>query len=156
MKSDSTMRLRNTLSIRNKKASFEFIFLEEFVAGVSLVGTEVKSIKTNGASFTDSYCYFKDNELFLKNLHISECKLVRNNEQHEPKRDRKLLLTKRELKNLKESSLEKGLTIIPTKLFMNDKGLIKVSISLCKGKKLYDKRVSLREKEEKKNLRAII
>jgi SsrA-binding protein len=144
--------MKRNISIKNKKASFEFEFLEEFVAGIVLFGSEVKSIRNGAASFTDAYCYINNNEIFLKSLHISEYKNASYN-QHEPKRDRKLLLTKREIKKLKEKTQEKGLTIVPTKLFVNDRGLIKIIIALAKGKKLYDKRNSLRLKDDEKRMK---
>ena len=144
--------MKNSISIKNKKASFEFTFLEEFVAGIVLCGSEVKSIRNGAANFTDAYCYIKDNEIFLKNLHISEYKNTSYN-QHEPKRDRKLLLTKREIKKLKEKTQEKGLTVVPTRLFVNDRGLIKVSLALCKGKKIWDKRETLKVKDLKREIK---
>jgi SsrA-binding protein len=144
--------MKQTVSISNKKASYEFIFLEEFVAGIVLLGSEVKSIKNGAASFTDSYCYIKDEEIFLKNFHISEYKQASYN-QHEPKRERKLLLTKREIRRLAEKIKGKGLTIVPTKVFVNEKGLIKVAIALCQGKKLYDKRLAIKTKEVKREIR---
>jgi len=138
--------MKNNISIKNKKASFEFLFIEEFVAGIALVGSEVKSIRNGAVSFTDAYCYIKDGEVFVKNIHVSEYKNS-SYDQHEPKRDRKLLLTKREIKKLKSKTQEKGFTIVPTKIFVNDKGLIKLGIALAKGKKLFDKKMSLKIKE---------
>ena len=142
----------NNISIRNKKASFEFIFIEDFIAGIVLFGTEIKSIRNGAVSFSDAYCYIRDNEIFVKNLHISEYKNS-SFRQHEPKRDRKLLLTKREIRKLKEKTQEKGLTIVPSKLFINDKGLAKLEIVLAKGKKLFDKRESLKTKEDERKIR---
>jgi len=144
--------MKHNISIKNKKASFEFEFLEEFVAGIVLFGSEVKSIRNGAASFTDAYCYINNNEIFLKSLHISEYKNASYN-QHEPKRDRKLLLTKKEIKKLKEKTQEKGLTIVPTKLFVNDRGLIKVGIALAKGKKLFDKRQTLKRKDDERRMK---
>jgi SsrA-binding protein len=144
--------MKHNISIKNKKASFEFEFLEEFVAGIVLFGSEVKSIRNGAASFTDAYCYISNNEIFLKSLHISEYKNASYN-QHEPKRDRKLLLTKREIKKLKEKTQEKGLTIVPTKLFVNDRGLVKIGIALARGKKLFDKRESIKRKDEEKRMK---
>jgi SsrA-binding protein len=144
--------MKNNINIKNKKASFEFTFIEEFVAGIVLFGSEIKSIRNGAASFTDSYCYIKDGEIFLKNLHISEYKFSSYN-QHEPKRERKLLLTKREIKKLKEKTQEKGLTIVPSKLFVNEKGLVKVVIQLASGKKTQDKRQSIKERESKREIR---
>lgn len=144
--------MKNNISIKNRKASFEFLFIEEFVAGIVLLGSEVKSIRNGAASFTDSYCYIKDGEIFVKNIHISEYKNS-SYDEHEPKRDRKLLLTKKEIKRLKVKTQEKGLTIIPTKIFINERGLIKMCIALAKGKKLFDKRESLKEKDIKRDIR---
>jgi SsrA-binding protein len=144
--------MKNNISIKNKKANFEFTFIEELISGIVLSGSEVKSIRNGAASFTDSFCYIKDNEIFLKNLHISEYKNTSYN-QHEPKRERKLLLTKKEIKRLKEKTSEKGLTIVPIKLFVNERGLVKVVIALARGKKLYDKRLSLKEKDIKRDIR---
>ena len=143
--------MKKEISVKNRKASFEFTFLEEFVAGIVLFGTEVKSFRNGGASFTDCYCYIENGEIFLKNLHISEYKDSSYNKQ-EPKRIRKLLLTKKEINKLKEKTSEKGLTIIPTRIFVNERGLIKVNIALCKGKKLWDKRESLKEKDIKREI----
>lgn len=146
--------MKNNISIKNKKASFEFLFLEEFVAGIVLLGSEVKSIRNGAVSFTDAYCYIKNNEIFVKNIHISEYKNSSYN-KHEPKRDRKLLLTKREIKKLKEKTQEKGLTIVPTKIFINDKGLVKIGLALAKGKKLYDKRESIKKKDDERRMNGI-
>ncbi len=143
--------MKNHISIKNKKASFEFEFIEEFVAGIVLMGSEVKSIKNGAASFTDAYCYINNDEIFVKNLHISEYKNIRFS-QHEPKRDRKLLLTKREIKKIKSKSQEKGFTIVPTKLFVNERGMIKIGITLAKGKKLYDKRESIKKRDEERKI----
>lgn len=144
--------MKKTISIKNKKASFEFILIEELIAGIVLVGSEVKSIRNGAASFTGSYCYIKDNEIFLKNLHISEY-INSSYNQHDPKRERKLLLTKKEIKKLKEKTQEKGLTIVPVKIFINERGLIKVIIALAKGKKLFDKRESLKAKDIKREIK---
>lgn len=143
--------MKNHISIKNKKASFEFEFIEEFVAGIVLMGSEVKSIKNGAASFTDAYCYINNDEIFVKNLHISEYKNIRFS-QHEPKRDRKLLLTKREIKKIKSKSQEKGFTIVPTKIFVNERGIIKIGIALAKGKKLYDKRESIKKRDEERKI----
>lgn len=143
--------MKNFISIKNKKASFEFEFIEEFVAGIVLLGSEVKSIKNGAASFTDAYCYINNDEIFVKNLHVSEYKNIRFS-QHEPKRDRKLLLTKREIKKIKSKSQEKGFTIVPTKIFVNERGMIKIGIALAKGKKLYDKRESIKKRDEERKI----
>lgn len=135
--------------IKNKKASYEFFLLEEFVCGIVLVGTEIKSIRLGKASLIDSFCSFKDNELFINNMHIAEYEFG-NNFNHEPKRSRKLLLTKKELKKIKKKITEKGLTIIPVNMFINKEGLCKLTISIAKGKKLHDKAESIKEKDIKR------
>lgn len=136
------------MEIKNRKASFQYHILDTYVAGIVLTGTEIKSIRLGKVSFTDSYCFFIDGELWLKNLYIS---IYENGtyHNHEPKRDRKLLLTKKEIKKLSSKLSVNGLTIIPLKLFINDKGLAKVEIALAKGKKEFDKRYSELEKEDK-------
>jgi len=134
------------ISIINKKAYFKYEVLDTYITGVMLQGTEIKSIRDSKISFTDAYCFFVDDELFLKSFHISEYKEGTYN-NHEPKRDRKLLLTKRELRKLKDNVKEGGLTIVPLKIFINEKGLCKFEIGLCKGKKNYDKRESIKNKD---------
>ena len=144
--------MKKSINFKNRKASFEYTFLEECIAGIKLKGTEIKSIREGNVSFSDSFCYFKNGELFLKNLSISEYKNA-SHKQHETKRERKLLLTKRELRKLEAKSQNKGLTIIPYRLFINERGLAKVIIVLAKGKKLYDKRASIKEREIKRDLK---
>ena len=139
------------MSIRNRKAFFEFEMLDYYQAGIILLGTEIKSVRNGSVSFTDSYCYFRNNELYIKNLHISEYKQAAQF-NHEPKRDRKLLLNKKELVTLKKSLEEKGKTIVPTKIFINERGFAKVEIAIARGKKLYDKRISSKEKDIQKEM----
>jgi len=143
--------MANTLNIKNKKAGFEFFLLEEFTAGIQLTGTEIKSLREGHANITDAYCLFKGTELFVINMHISEYKYG-THYNHEPKRDRKLLLSKRELKKILSKTQEKGLTIIPTLVFLNDKGLAKINIAIAKGKKLYDKRETLKTNDTRREL----
>jgi SsrA-binding protein len=140
-----------TITIKNKKAYFEYFLLEEFEAGIVLTGTEIKSIREGKASFVDSFCAFSNGELFVKNLHISEYTLG-THYNHDPKRDRKLLLNRRELKKLEIKTREKGLTIIPFLLFINEKGLAKLKIALAKGKHSYDKRETLKNKDIKREI----
>jgi len=121
------------------------------MAGIVLTGTEIKSIREGKASLADSYCTFKNGELFVVGMHIAEYSLGTYN-NHDPKRERKLLLTRRELNKLKTKSNEKGFTIVPTDLFINDKGLAKVNIALAKGKHFYDKRDTLKDKDNKKEI----
>jgi len=128
--------MKNTINIKNKKGSFNYQFLDKYVAGIMLEGAEIKSIRNSGANFVDSYCVFDGDELWLKGLHIAQYDFG----NHEEKRDRKLLLTKKELKKLHSNIKVSGLTIVPVRLFINNTGLAKVEIALAKGKKTYDKR----------------
>ena len=144
-------RLQQNIRIKNRKASFEYELIERFVAGMKLVGTEIKSIRGGKANLTDSYCQFVFGELFVKSLHISEYELGTCN-NHIAKRDRKLLLNKKELQKLEKKVKESGLTIVPTVLFINDRGLAKLEIALARGKKTYDKRESLKTKDAKRDI----
>lgn len=143
------MKLQKTINIKNKKASFEYFFLEEYTAGMVLTGTEIKSLREGKVSMADAYCFFNKGELYVKNLNISR---YENGTyyNHDPLRERKLLLSRRELRKLENKLTDKGLTIIPTRLFINDAGLAKMDIALAKGKKLYDKRDSIKEKDMKR------
>ncbi len=141
----------NNVRIRNKRASFEYFLQETMTAGIVLTGTEIKSIREGKASLIDSYCAFKGDELFVVGMHIAEYAQGTYN-NHNPKRDRKLLLNARELRKLKNKVQEKGLTIIPVTLFINEKGLAKMDIALAKGKHYYDKRESLKTKDSKREL----
>lgn len=139
----------NIISIKNRKAEFEYFLLTKYTAGIVLTGTEIKSIREGKANLTDAYCVFENNELWVRGLHISEY-LQGSYNNHEPKRDRKLLLTKRELRKIQSKLNEKGTTIIPTLLFVNEKGLAKLDIYLARGKKMYDKRATIKEKDERR------
>jgi SsrA-binding protein len=130
-------------SIVNRKARFEYTFIDTYTAGICLIGSEVKAIKDGRASMVDTYCIFNNDELWVKGLGITPGP---GSFQHEPLRDKKLLLKKKELKKLR-SSLDKGLTIIPVKIFVNEKNRLKMEIALAKGKKLYDKRESIKERD---------
>ena len=143
--------MANPVKIKNKKASFEYFLIEKFVAGIVLTGTEIKSIRGGKASINEAYCAFSGDELFVRNMHIAEYDYGTYN-NHDPKRERKLLLTKRELRKLKSKLNEKGLTLIPTFLFINEKGLAKLEIALGKGKKLHDKRETLKQKDTKREM----
>jgi SsrA-binding protein len=143
--------MANQINIKNKKAWFEYFLLENFTAGIQLTGTEIKSLRDGKANLTDAYCLFVGEELFVKSLHISEY-TYGTHYNHDPKRDRKLLLNKRELRKILTKTKEKGLTIIPTLLFINEKGLAKLDISIAKGKKLYDKRETLKTKDTKREM----
>ena len=139
------------VNIKNKKASYEYFLIEKFTAGIQLTGTEIKSIRYGKASIREAYCAFNGHELFVRNMNISEYKLG-THYNHEPKRERKLLLNKRELKKLQTKINEKGFTLVPILLFINDKGLAKLEIALAKGKHTYDKRATLKEKDIKRDL----
>ncbi len=143
--------MNNTIKIKNRKASFEYFLVERLVAGIQLQGTEIKSIREGKANLSDSYCVFEDGELYVKNLHITEYSYGTYN-NHMPKRVRKLLLTKRELKKLDTKVKEKGFTIIPVSLFINERGLAKLEIALAKGKHNYDKRETLKQKDAKREI----
>ena len=141
----------NVINIKNKRAEHEYFLLDTLTAGIVLTGTEIKSIRNGKASLADSYCTFKEHELFVVAMHIAEYdKGTYNN--HDPKRDRKLLLTARELRKLKNKVQEKGLTIIPTLLYINEKGLAKLDIALARGKHYYDKRETLKSKDSKRDI----
>jgi len=143
--------MANFIEIKNKKASYQFFLVEQFTAGIQLTGTEIKSIRAGKANIADAFCAFVGNELFVKELHIAIYTqgTIYN---HEPKRDRKLLLTKRELKKLQSKVKEKGFTIIATLLFVNEKGLAKLNIALARGKHFYDKRHTIKQKDMKRDL----
>lgn len=134
------------VEIKNRKASFEYQFIDTFTAGIVLRGTEMKSIRMGKANISDAHCYITNGELFVKNLHISPYEFG-THYNHEPLRERKLLLQRKELKKIENKLKDVGLTIIPTRLFISDKGLVKLNIALAKGKKLYDKRESIKSRD---------
>ena len=138
-------------SIVNRKAKFEYTFVETLVAGIVLVGPEVKSLRAGNANLNDAYCFFRHGELFIRNFFIAEYKMA-HHFVPETRQERKLLLTKRELKRLERKAKEKGFTIIPYKVFFSERGLVKVEIALARGKKVYDKRQSIKEKDVKRDL----
>jgi SsrA-binding protein len=137
--------------IKNKKASHDYEFLEKFIAGIQLSGTEIKSIRLGKATLADSYCFFSAGELFIKGMHIAEY-YWGNLNNHDPMRERKMLLTKRELKRIERKVKESGLTIIVTKVFINDRGLAKAEIAISKGKREYDKRQTIKRKDTEREL----
>jgi SsrA-binding protein len=143
------------MEIKNRSAYFEYYIDDKYVAGISLLGTEVKSLRTGRASFNDSYCLIHKGELWIKSLHIAEYSHGTVN-NHDPVRDRKLLLTKRELKKLETKIKEKGYTIIPLRIFFNDKNLFKLEIGLAKGKKLHDKRETIKQRDTERELKRYI
>lgn len=144
--------MQPTINIKNKKARFEYEILDTYVAGIQLTGTEIKSIRASKARITESFCEFNEKgELFVINMYIEEY-INGNIYNHKPKSERKLLLNKRELKKLQKEVQNVGLTIIPLKLFLTDKGWAKLQIGLAKGKKLYDKRETIKDRDNKRNL----
>lgn len=147
-------RFSNQVNIRNKKASYEFEFIDKYVAGLVLKGTEIKSIKEGKASLQEAYCYFNKGEMYIKGMHIAVYEQGTFN-NHEPLRERKLLLNKRELAKIDQKSQVKGLTIVPTRLFINERGYAKLAIALAKGKKIHDKRDSIKDKDVKRDLQRI-
>ncbi|MBQ6047340.1 MAG: SsrA-binding protein SmpB [Bacteroidales bacterium] len=140
------MKNTNVIEIKNKKAAYQYFLIDEYTAGMVLTGTEIKSLRDGRANLTDAYCVFIGNELFVRQMHISEYRFG-TWLNHAAKRDRKLLLTRKELRKLQNKTKEKGFTIIPVLLFIDERGYAKLKISLAKGKKLHDKRDSLKEKE---------
>jgi len=139
-------KLSNTVNIENRRAKFDYQFLDKLTAGLVLKGTEIKSIREGKAALSDSYCFFKNDELYVKNMHISEYSEA-SFANHEPTRERKLLLSKQELNKLIKKMKDAGLAIVPVRLFINDKGYAKLEIALAKGKKLYDKRDDIKKKD---------
>ncbi|MCF0159604.1 MAG: SsrA-binding protein SmpB [Bacteroidaceae bacterium] len=140
-----------TVNIRNKRASFDYEFVDTYTAGIVLTGTEIKSVRESKASLVDTYCYFVAGEMWVKNMHIAEYSYGSYN-NHATRRERKLLLTKKELRKLQQDSKNPGFTIVPIRMFLNDKGLCKVAIALAKGKREYDKRQTLKEKDDKREM----
>ncbi len=140
--------MSENITIKNKKAYFEYHILDKYVAGIELLGTEIKSIRAGKANLTDGFCTFVGNDLFAFNIHISEYSMG-SFYNHEPKRNRRLLLTKKELHKLQIKAQDKGMTIIPLQIFFNERGFAKMEIALAQGKKLHDKRDSLKERDAK-------
>ena len=141
----------SAINIMNKKASFDYEFVETFTAGIVLTGTEIKSIRLGKVSLVDTYCYFVGGELWVKNMNIAEYFYGSYN-NHNARRERKLLLTKKELRSLQQEEKNPGFTIVPVRLFINEKGLAKLVIALARGKKEYDKRQSIKEKEDRREM----
>lgn len=143
---------KNNINIKNRKAKFQYEILDKYTAGIKLVGTEIKSIREGKASIAESFCEFNDRgELFAVNMTVEEYSHA-SHFNHKPKTERKLLLQKNELKKLYKEVRNSGLTIIPLRLFINDRGLAKLVVALCKGKKLYDKREDIKKRDTKRRL----
>lgn len=143
---------KSKVQVNNRRASFDYEFLEQYDAGIVLVGTEIKSLRAGKASLQDAYCYFSGGELYLRGLNIATYFWASRWGGHEPLRDRKLLLTARELRHLAQSVKQKGLTIVAVRVFIADNGYAKVHIALAKGKKEYDKRATIKEKDIRREL----
>ena len=139
------------VNIKNKRASFDYELLDTYQAGIVLTGTEIKSIRLGKASLVDTFCFFNNGELWVKNMYIAEYFYGTYN-NHQARRDRKLLLTKKELQKIQRLSKESGFSVIPTKIYISDKGLAKIIVAVAKGKKLYDKRESIKEREDKRQM----
>ena len=150
-KQEQELRKKSPIQIKNRKAAFEYFFIEVFTAGIVLTGTEIKSIRAGKASLVDTYCTIINGELWVKGMSISPYFFGSYN-NHEQKRDRKLLLTRREINRLESATKQTGYTIVPTLVFIDEKGLAKMDIALCKGKKAYDKRQTLKEKEDRREM----
>lgn len=150
-KQEQELRKKSPVQIKNKKASFEYFFVETFTAGIVLTGTEIKSIRMGKASLVDSYCLIVNGEIWVKGMSISPY-FYGSFSNHEMKRDRKLLLNRREIWKLQEATKQSGFTIVPTLVFIDQNGRAKVDIALCRGKKLYDKRATLKEKEDRREM----
>ena len=145
-------KTKRKIQINNKRASFDYEFLETYEAGIVLVGTEIKSLRAGKASLSDAYCYFSNGELYVKGMNISTYFWASAWSSHEPGRDRKLLLHSKELRSLANSVKQKGLTIVAVKLYMNDEGMAKLLIALARGKKEFDKRATIKEKDIRREM----
>ena len=150
-KEEQEIRRKSPVQIRNKKASFEYFFVDTYTAGIVLTGTEIKSIRNGKASLVDSFCVLYKGELWVKGMNISPY-FYGSYSNHEAKRDRKLLLTKQELRRLADAAAQIGFTIVPTQLFIDEHGRAKVNIAVAKGKKEFDKRQTLREKQDRREM----
>ena len=142
---------QSDINIKNRRATFDYIISDTYTAGIVLTGTEIKSIRQAKASLVDTYCTFINEELWVKNMHVAEYFYGSYN-NHSARRDRKLLLEKKELRKLKQAVKNPGFTIVPTRLFINEKGLAKLAIALARGKHEYDKRESIKERDDKREM----
>lgn len=150
-KQEEEIRKKSPVSIRNRKAAFEYFFIETFTAGIVLTGTEIKSIRMGKASLVDTYCLIINGEIWVRGMSVSPYFYGSYN-NHELKRDRKLLLTKREIQRLQSATKQTGYTIVPLLVFIDEHGRAKMDIALCKGKKAFDKRQTLKEKEDRREM----
>ena len=150
-KTEEQLRKKSPVQIKNKKASFEYFFIETYTAGIVLTGTEIKSIRAGKASLVDTYCYINNGEIWVKNMYVALYSEGSYN-NHVERRERKLLLNRKEIHNLQEDTKAPGFTIVPVRLYINEKGLAKLDIALARGKKEYDKRQTLKEKEDRREI----
>ena len=150
-KEQELLRKKSPVQIKNKKAAFDYHFVDTYTAGIVLTGTEIKSIRMGKASLVDTFCYIHNDEMWVKGMNISPYFYGSYN-NHEARRDRKLLLNKREIRHLKEDTKAVGFTIVPTLLFIDDNGRAKLDIALCRGKKEFDKRETLKLKQDKREM----
>lgn len=139
------------INIKNKRAEHDFLVIDKFTAGIVLTGTEIKSIRAGKASLVDTFCYIHNGEMWMKNAYIAEYDFGSYN-NHSTRRDRKLLLNRKEIHSLQDDTRSPGFSIVPLRMFINEKGLAKVVIALCRGKKEYDKRASLKEKQDRREM----
>lgn len=153
--SSKKLKLASDVQIKNKKAYFEYHILDKYIAGIRLLGTEIKSIREGKVTINDSFCSFLNNGLYIRNMHIAEYSHG-SFYNHESKRDRQLLLTKKELKKLRTKGEEKGFTIIPLRMFISERGFAKLEIALAQGKKDFDKRETLKERDSKRELARVL
>lgn len=139
------------VNIQNKRAKHEYLVVDKVMAGIVLTGTEIKSIRAGKASLVDTFCFTMDGEMWVKNMYVAPYELGSYN-NHAARRDRKLLLNRKEIQNLQKDAAAPGYTIVPLRLFIDDKGLAKLDIALCKGKREYDKRATMRERDDKREM----
>ena len=144
-------KILNNVNIENRRAKFDYQFLEKLVAGMVLTGTEIKSIREGKAALSDSYCYFRNDELYIRNMHIAEYS-EGTHYNHEPNRERKLLLSRQELNKLQKKLKDQGLTVVPIRLFIAESGYAKLEIALAKGKKEFDKREAIKKRDTEREL----
>ena len=140
-----------SIQIKNKRAQHDYLIIDRYTAGIVLTGTEIKSIRAGKASLVDTFCYIHDGEMWMKNSYIAEYEFGSYN-NHSARRDRKLLLNRREIRHLADDTRQPGFSIVPLKIFLSEKGLAKVEIALCRGKKEYDKRATLKDKQDRREM----
>ena len=153
--SKNTLKISSSVNLQNRRARFDYLILDRYSAGIVLTGTEIKSIRTGKASLTDSFCYINNGEVWMKNSYIAPYERG-SYLNHSARRDRKLLLNRREINRLVADSRSPGFSIVPLRIYLSERGLAKVEIALCRGKKEYDKRASLREQQDKREIQRVM